>query len=305
MLDTRRDFPHVLQLGAELAGVTIEDNGQRRTHATHRAAREQRETEQRARQAQHEAKRLQAIEQQAEVFSAFFAGLELEGDAVSYLAHRGFDHHRKLFEPAYAFGVRSVGDETSELVAHLAQRFGEATLCKLGLTDNNGSHRFEHHRLLLPVIASSRVVWFQARSTDLDCPKARRWNGPRGVVSGLFNAAALEQNSQADVLLCEGPTDTLAASVWQAELEASWGSPLVTVGKAGTGALKREQAQLLAGRTVYVAYDGDSAGETGAKAAAHSLYVAGAREVKRLPMGECEDVAAWVESLKADWIEAS
>jgi hypothetical protein len=93
-----------------------------------------------------------------------------------------------------------------------------------------------------------------------------------------YNVDLLEMRPGAEVLLCEGETDTLAA--------VSDGEP-VAIGSPGAGAWKRRWCELLRGRRVVCAFDPDREGQEANGTIADWLEADGQPRPprKRLPPG--------------------
>lgn len=85
----------------------------------------------------------------------------------------------------------------------------------------------------------------------------QKWIGPEGVTLPLHNVDALNDEVRA-VIICEGPADTISATV---ALHKSAHPRIVAVGVAGVHGWRDEWAPLFAGRRVLTAADSDAAAD--------------------------------------------
>ena len=95
---------------------------------------------------------------------------------------------------------------------------------------------------------------WQARR--LDNSQEARWLGARGTSLPLYNLPALDAEEITHAVICEGPADTITASLALAHLPA-W----ACVGVAGSQSWRDEWAQYFHGLAVVIATDNDEAGE--------------------------------------------
>jgi len=96
--------------------------------------------------------------------------------------------------------------------------------------------------------------------------RGAKWLTSAGASVPLYNIQALEADELEGVVLCEGPADTITASL-ALEDYPSW----VAVGIAGAGNFRQEWRNLLEGLSVVVAFDNDEAGNRGAISVADTL----------------------------------
>lgn len=95
---------------------------------------------------------------------------------------------------------------------------------------------------------------WQARR--LDNSQEMRWLGASGTSLPLYNLPALDADEITHAVICEGPADTITASLALAHLPA-W----ACVGVAGSQSWRDEWAQYFGGLSVVIATDNDEAGE--------------------------------------------
>lgn len=146
----------------------------------------------------------------------------------------------------------------------------------------------QRHRYVLPVRdADGRLVNFR-RYDNQSSPKMKNAFG-HGTPPRLYP----EENLAFDrVVVCEGE--------WDALLTTQHGFPAVT-GTHGAGTWRKEWSKQLEGKDVYVCYDNDQEGRTGAKRAARALR-SSARSVYivRLPVEEDGgDLTDWFHSYES------
>ena len=125
-----------------------------------------------------------------------------------------------------------------------------------------------------------------------------RWKTSTGAI-GLYRIQHLEADNLEGVILCEGASDTITATLALADFP-SW----VAVGVAGAGNYKQEWNALLEGLSVVVAFDNDKAGNGGAVQVANLLGRAVIR--KRPELNDLTDEAQRV-GLPAlgEWLTSS
>lgn len=98
-----------------------------------------------------------------------------------------------------------------------------------------------------------RLVYWQDRGTS---KSPQKWLSPFGMSPALFNLKSLEADALEAVVICEGPADTISASV------ALKGCDRVAViGVPGASAWRAEWAPFVQGLRVVVAADNDEAGK--------------------------------------------
>lgn len=205
------------------------------------------------------------------------------------------------------FGIGYAPDSWDALYRHLVNRYGfkaedaaraGVLIEKEDIDDRTGETRLRYydryrHRLMFPIWdAQGRVIAFGGRALEggeTGTPDAKYINSPEGP---LFNKsrtlygwhlARAEAGKRESVILTEGYMDAIALH------EGGFGNTMAALGTALTpqhvSALKR-----LAPKTVYLCYDGDSAGIRAALRAAplfeqHELTA----RVIALPNGEDPD----------------
>jgi hypothetical protein len=105
----------------------------------------------------------------------------------------------------------------------------------------------------------------------------------------LYNVAALAGDVRA-VLICEGPPDTISATV---AMHAAAEPRVVAVGVPGAGSFRAEWADLFAGHLVLTVADSDEAGDKlRAHLEKHLLPVASSVQHLLLPSG-IKDMTDW------------
>ena len=195
----------------------------------------------------------------AKVAAEFFhkALLSEEGAfARAYLANRGLDA-----AIVTRFGIGYAPDSWDRLMKHLlAEGFLEDELVEAGLLVKNAKsgrvYDAYRNRVTFPIIGTNgRVLGFGARTMGNDTPKYIN-TGDTPIYSKRHNLYALNLLKGAkisDIVLVEGYMDVIS-------LYASG----VTNAVASLGtSLTQQQARLMAryAPTVYIAYDGDAAGQ--------------------------------------------
>ena len=256
-LDCRSDFKRVLALASDLLGLVtmpeLDPSGPPR------------------------AVERRASDTQSKALSAIVERLELSGDVLTYLRHRGgVVGDKEQFRPAYDLGLVTFEVErVADLFSSMADGFG------------NFARDFHTHPLVLPVTNSAgEIVAIQGRSINPETPKKWRFTSRGASSNGFFGGKDLKGTSDALTVVTEGAMDCLALRVAAPELTPVWG-PFVAIGRAGaSGGLSRRQAEMLENRRVLLAFDGDLAGREGAKSAAQKLRdVCRSVEILDLPEG--------------------
>lgn len=275
-LDVHRDFGRVLEAAANLLGI----DGHCEPFTTVASLSV-------ADLDRHERGRLEAesiAQERAEVLDTFTALCELGSKALNYLRHDRKCWNLELqFRPAFDMGIGYYWPGTVERVT---ERVGEAPARRvLGVGPDKCLQRAEldfcRHPLILPVFGHGGVVAVQGRSIDPRCDKRHRYTSRGNASRGLFGGRDLDENDSL-VVLAEGAIDALTLRVASQELAGDWG-PFVAVGRPGVGGgLSERQADMLTGRRVLIAYDGDRAGSDGASKAATRLQNAGVSSVEIL-----------------------
>jgi DNA primase len=192
---------------------------------------------------------------------------------------------RRIFKKTWdAQGLRVVANYGQTGQA-LAARFSLEQLRESGLFNAEGHLRFYRHALLLPYFdAEGRPAYLQARALESETkPKELSLAGP---VPGPYNARLLD-GKPGHLYLCEGVIDTLTL------LEAGFQA----VGVPGAANFKPGWASLFRGKSVYVAFDADAAGEAGA-AKAMAMLAAEGVQVHRLEVPAGKDINEWLVGKK-------
>lgn len=168
-------------------------------------------------------------------------------------------------KPAEAVGTKTLGTylEGRAWPLEVVNRFGLEVITYGGeLWVRHPFHDFDKDGTLVPVAYQDRLVEGLAERLAVDSP---RWKTSTGAI-GLYRIQHLESDGLEGVVLCEGASDTITASL------ALDGFPTwVAVGVAGAGNYRKEWNLLLDGLRVVVAFDNDTAGDKGAIKVANEL----------------------------------
>ena len=196
----------------------------------------------------------QIVDVLAATCSFYQLTLDHSSEAKGYLERRGFVQETVLrFRLGYAAGG---------LAKHLKEHgFSEELALGSGVLRRNEDtgQVYDHFykRVIFPTVSRGRVVHLSGRNIEAGEPKYLHLPGR---ISHLFNEDALP--GQGEVVLCEGPTDTVAGS--QA------GFPCV--GVFGTQGFKPDYVSRFRGcKKVFVCFDPDDAGRDGAAKVANLL----------------------------------
>jgi DNA primase len=190
---------------------------------------------------------------------------------------------RRVFRKTWESQQLRVVEDYRNASLTLSGEFPMERLRAWGVFNKEAHLRFYRHSLLLPWIDSGHAVWLQARAPDPEVkPAELSLSGP---VPCPYNARLLD-GSSGRLYLCAGVLDTLEL------LEA--GFPAVGVPE-GTE-LKSAWVPRFRGKSVYVAFDGDAAGEASATKAI-ALLTAGGIEAHRLEVPAGKDVGLWMAGL--------
>jgi DNA primase len=187
---------------------------------------------------------------------------------------------RRVFKKTWdAQGLRSV-DHYARAAEGLLGRFPIARLAAWGLFNKDGHLRFYRHSLLIPWFDGDRAAYLQARAPDPTVTPGEL--SLTGAIPCPYNARLLD-GSPGRLYLCDGALNTLAV------LEA--GFPAVGVPE-GTG-LRSAWLARFRGKSVYLAYGADAAGEA---AAAKDIALLTGRgiEAHRLRVPAGKDVGEWL-----------
>lgn len=176
--------------------------------------------------------------------------------ARSYLARRGLDA-----SIVQRFGIGYAPDSWNALLNHLkAEGYKEADLVDAGLLVRNAKtgnvYDAYRNRVTFPIIGTNaRVLGFGARTMGEDTPKYIN-TGETPIYSkrqNLYALNLLKGAKAADAVMVEGYMDVISLHA------AGIGNAVASLGTA----LTQQQARLLKRYVpaVYIAYDGDSAGQ--------------------------------------------
>jgi hypothetical protein len=155
-------------------------------------------------------------------------------------------------------------------------------------------HDYDEAGTLIPTAYQDRLLGGVVEGVVVDS----RWKTSTGAI-GLYRIQHLEADNLEGVVLCEGASDTITATLALADFP-SW----VAVGVAGAGNYRKEWNALLEGLPVVVAFDNDEAGNGGAVKVANLLGRAVVR--KRPELNDLTDEAQRV-GLPAlgEWLTSS
>lgn len=160
--------------------------------------------------------------------------------------------------------------------AEVVDRFGlEVVLDTMG-------HCRVRHPFLVPTRNGQVLGAWQDRATGDRGPK---WLAPKGRPLPLYNVAALDNAFLEAVVLCEGPADTITAT-----LALTGTADIAAVGIAGSGGWRSELALWFDGLDVVLALDPDTAGENLAARIGRDLD-GHARRSTRLHLPEGHDLS--------------
>lgn len=189
---------------------------------------------------------------------------------------------RRIFKRTWdGQGLRVVEDYRA-VSDGLRARFSTAQLQAWGLFNADGNLRYYRHSLLLPYFDRDKPVYLQARALDpAVVPKELSLSGP---IPLPYNARLLDGNP-GRLYLCEGVVDTLTL------LEAGFPA----VGVPGASNFKNSWVSRFSGKTVFVAFDADAAGEAGAAKVIAALAEGGV-EAHRLQIPAGKDINDWLKT---------
>lgn len=156
--------------------------------------------------------------------------------------------------------------ETRTLPAETASRLMSRYLSRRGwpssvvesfslsvVLDERGEPRIRHPYFAPNNSGGWSVAYYQDRALGESRVK---WLSPTGVAPVLYNLRSLESDELTGVVICEGPADTISATL---ALEGV--SSVAVIGVPGVSAWIAEYAPLLSGLRVVIAADNDAAGE--------------------------------------------
>ena len=118
----------------------------------------------------------------------------------------------------------------------------------------NGDLRIRHPFLTPDLDGNWIASYWQDRSTGNSDVK---WKSPKNGMSTLYNLQSLEKENLHTVLICEGPADTISASVALCDYDG-----IAIIGVPGAQTWRPEYAELLQGLKIVVVADNDAAGQT-------------------------------------------
>ena len=118
----------------------------------------------------------------------------------------------------------------------------------------NGDLRIRHPFLTPDLDGNWNASYWQDRSTD---NSGIKWKSTKNGTSTLYNLQSLEHENLHTVVICEGPADTISASVALRDYDG-----IAIIGVPGAQAWRPEYAQLLQGLKIVVVADNDAAGQT-------------------------------------------
>jgi 5S rRNA maturation endonuclease (ribonuclease M5) len=119
--------------------------------------------------------------------------------------------------------------------------------------DDYGKPRVRH-TFYRPTDDGREVALWQDRAT---LPGKYRWLTPRDATLTLYNLPALRCDDITGAVICEGPADTISATV---ALKQSAHMRIVAVGVPGAGNWQKQWAHLFDGLGVLIITDNDDAG---------------------------------------------
>lgn len=119
--------------------------------------------------------------------------------------------------------------------------------------DSTGAARIRHPYFVPNASGEWTATYWQDRGGK---DSRSKWLSPKGGSPVLYNLRSLERDNLAGVVICEGPADTVTASL---ALEAV--PSVAVIGCPGASAWRPEWAQLVTGLRVVVAADNDPAGQ--------------------------------------------
>jgi hypothetical protein len=166
-------------------------------------------------------------------------------------------------------GLRFIGRELPDVLEDLRARFGADAVKAAGFEVLTTVYSAKQIGVVVfPYRHHGRIVHVKCRP-PFGKTEAERLGVLRFVACGScpvpYNVDLLELYPGADVMICEGETDTLAALT----------AGMVAIGSPGKSGFKRAWVPLLRGHRVVVYYDADAAGREGADSLKKLLERAG------------------------------
>ena len=208
-----------------------------------------------------------------ELYEAFLGGCRsLTDSVIAWVETKAIT--RAVVEAA---GLRFCGRELPDLLGELRDKFPAEQIAASGLESLMHYHARRAGFVVFPYRHNGRPVALKCRP-----PFSKVEAEGRGLLRFMqcgslsvpFAVDLLERHPRADVILCEGETDTLAA------LSAG----AVAIGIPGARAFKRSWVELFRGRCVCLAFDPDAGGQEGTATIADLLEQDGQPRPERLPL---------------------
>jgi len=198
----------------------------------------------------------------------------VSGPAARYL------QSRRIFKKTWDAQRLKWVDDYGRIARELSDHFGRQVLIDQGFFNAEGHFRYYRHILLFPYFdEEGKPVYLQARAVQEGViPKELSLSGS---IPLPYNIAALK-DSKPYVYLCEGVVDTLTL------LEQGFPA----LGVPGASNFKPAWASLFQGKSVFIVFDPDAAGEAGAhrvEALLGEIGVIAHRQA--MPFGK--DINAW------------
>lgn len=191
------------------------------------------------------ARRLRRFLGEPEGFSTYSAPIRIVPPKAPRTAPKVLEDTtpRPTQERAHAFLERYL--EWRAWPADIAHRFALEVVL-----DSFGECRVRHPFLVPTGSGEWRPSYWQDRGG-----RKPKWLSPSGASPVLYNLPSLESDTLEAVVLCEGPADTVTASLALEDL-----ATVAVLGIPGSGAWRPEWAELIEGLRVIVAADNDPAG---------------------------------------------
>ncbi|MRG94635.1 toprim domain-containing protein [Polyangium spumosum] len=211
-------------------------------------------------------------------------------DASAYLTTRG------LLDEAVTDGWGALPEPVEDavrIINRVIVAHGLEDWQKSGFVTTPGGLTWPDHRVLIPWRdPSGRITTLQRRLVRCAEDEVQKYVFPRGGAAtwpyGIETAARVD--NPAGIVFVEGAFDVLALRA----LYKKHAVPRVVVGVPGVANFRRAWAEFAQGRTAFVAFDRDEAGDRAAERVASKLYTAGAARVVRIRPASGKD---WAEAL--------
>lgn len=151
--------------------------------------------------------------------------------------------------------------------------------------DSAGECRVRHPFYTYVSPGEWRLTYWQDRGTS---KSPQKWLSPFGMSPALFNLKSLEADALEAVVICEGPADTITAS-----LVLKGCDRVAVIGVPGASVWRHEWASFVQGLRVVIAADNDEAGRTLEK----KIFASVGREVALLRLEkEYNDLSDYYKS---------